>query len=175
MDEKKRQIAGTLKCPVYSCWFFFVMHFFFMALFHGYYGKYIDLGDIIIDVVLLFSIEAIAVLLTLSNSKNNYKLFITSLIISVINLLIILSSIFIYTFSFFLIDNKVNEFLNPDDWVNKEKWLWLGASLIAIKVLEIFPLFIIIIYKKKMDSPLGTIVPQNPDDKLLADEDDILN
>ena len=177
MAEPKRQIGGALVCPVVSCWIFFIMHFAFIGVFHGLMQLYINIYDIIIDVVLLFSMEAIAVLLTLSNNRNNYSLFNISLIVSIINLLVVLFSIFIYTFSFFA-KNILTGFINAEDWLKTKGDWWVGALLIGLKVLEIVPLFIIILYKRKMEGPVGTIdttnvgkVQNNEDD----DDDDMLN
>ena len=176
MTEPKRQIRGALLCPVISCWTFFIMHFAFIGVFHGLMQLYINLYDIIIDVVLLFSMEAIAVLLTLSNNRNDYVLFNISLIVSIINLLVILFSIFIYIFSFF-VKNILTGFINAEDWLKADGNWWKGALLIALKVLEILPLFIIIIYKRKMEGSVGTIDTsnigkvENNDD----DDDDMLN
>ena len=169
MDSKRRNLSGLLTCPMIACWIFFGIHFIFIGLFHGIFKKYIDLYDIIIDVVLLFTIEAIAVLLTLSNNRNNYTLLKLSLIISIINMILILFSIFVYAFSFFLKD-KLKSFINAESWVEKEADWWKGTLLIAIKIIECLPFIIIIIYKKKADSSPGTIYKENA--PIINDDDD---
>ena len=176
MENRKRQIGGALKVPMILCWIFFAIHFAYIGLYHGYYKKYIDIYDIIIDVFLLFSIEAIAVLLTLSNNRNNFTLFKISLIISIVNALFILFYIFIVVFSFF-IRGKMKSFIKAEAWIKKDDW-WKGLILIIIKAIELLPLIIIIIYQRKIDSPVGTINPQKIDSGGLLnnnkEDDDIL-
>ena len=150
MPDRKRQISGALKVPIFLCWILFALHFIYIGVFHGILKKLINLYDVIIDVYLLFSIEAIAILLTLSNYRNKYNLFIISFIISIVNTIAILFYIFIIVFSFF-ITNKLDNFINPDNWIKKEDW-YIGLILLLIKLVEILPLLIIIIYKVKLDN-----------------------
>ena len=158
METGKRQVSGGLKIPMILCWLFFGLHFIYIGVFHGIMRYLINLYDVIIDVYLLFSIEAIAVLLTLSNYRNKYILFVISFIISIINTICILFYIFIIVFSFF-ITNKLEKFINPDKtWIKKEDW-WKGLILLLIKLVEILPLVIIILYKYKLEGPVGTINP----------------
>ena len=159
MPDRKRQISGALKVPMFLCWILFALHFIYIVVFHGILKKLINLYDVIIDVYLLFSIEAIAILLTLSNYRNKYNLFIISFIISIVNTIAILFYIFIIVFSFF-ITNKLDNFINPDNWIKKEDW-YIGLRLLLIKLVEILPLLIIIIYKVKLDASVGTINPQS--------------
>ena len=159
MPDRKRQISGALKVPMFLCWILFALHFIYIGVFHGILKKLINLYDVIIDVYLLFSIEAIAILLTLSNYRNKYNLFIISFIISIVNTLTILFYIFIIIFTFF-ITNKLDKFINPDNWIKKEDW-YIGLILLLIKIVEILPLLIIIIYKVKLEASVGTINPQS--------------
>ena len=159
MPDRKRQISGALKVPMFLCWILFALHFIYIGVFHGILKKLINLYDVIIDVYLLFSIEAIAILLTLSNYRNKYNLFIIAFIISIVNTLTILFYIFIIIFTFF-ITNKLDKFINPDNWIKKEDW-YIGLILLLIKIVEILPLLIIIIYKVKLEASVGTINPQS--------------
>ena len=161
MENRKRQIAGVLKVPMIFCWIFFAMHFTYIGLYHGIWKRYIDIYDIIIDVFLLFSIEVIAVLLTLSNNRNNFTLFKIAFILSIVNALFILFYIFIVVFSFF-VRGKMKKFIKAETWITKDDW-WKGLILIVIKIFELLPLIIIIVYQRKIESPVGTINPQNID------------
>ena len=161
MDKGQRQIAGVLKIPMIICWIFFGIHFIYIGFYHGIWKKYIDIYDIIIDIYLLFSIEAIAVLLTLSNTRNNFLFFKISLIISMVNIAFILFYIFIVIFSFF-VDDKMTSFIDAEDWI-KTSSNWKGVLLIIIKVIEMLPLLIIYIYKRILEGSVGTINPQNLD------------
>ena len=169
MESKRRHLTGLLTCPMITCWVFFGLHFIFIGLFHGIFKKYIDLYDIIIDVVLLFTIEAIAVLLTLSNSRNNYTFLKISLIISIINIFINLFSIFIYVFSFFL-KNKLKTFIKAESWLEKEGDWWKGALLIGLKAIECLPFVFVLVYKRKADSSPGTVYSTNT--PILSNDDE---
>ena len=167
MNSKKRHLSGLLTCPVVVSWTFFGMQFIFICLFHGIFKKYIYIYDVITNILLLFTIEAIAVLLTLSNSRNNYTFLNISLIISIVNILIILFSIFVYVFSFFF-KGKLKSFINAQSWLEKEGDWWKGALLIGLKSFECLPFVLIFIYKKKAESSPGTVYNQpiiNNDDE----------
>jgi len=174
-DSKRRHIFGVLKIPMIICWIFFGLHFVYILFYHGIWEKYIDIYDVIIDTYLLFSLEAIAVLLTLSNFRNNFLFFLLSFYISIANVIFILFYIFIIVFSFF-IDDKLEDFIDAEDWV-KDDW-WKGLVLLIIKVVEALPLCIIYIFKRMLAGPLGAIM--NPQaispggilDKNEKDEED---
>ena len=127
----KRQISGAITCPMIGCWLIFSVHFIYIGIFHGVQQLYLSIWDIIIDVVLLFTIEAIAVLITLSNSRNNYTFLKLSFIISLINVALNLFYIFIVIFTIFIKD-KV-PFLNPEKWSKESGKEWIGILLILIK------------------------------------------
>ena len=169
MESKRRHLSGLLTCPMITCWVFFGMHFIFIGLFHGIFRKYIDIYDVILNIVLLFTIEAIAVFLTLSNSRNNYKFLLISLLISSVNIILILFSIFVYVFSFFLKD-KLKSFIKAESWLEKEGEWWKGTLLIVLKVIECLPFIIILIYKKKADSSPGIIYSENT--PIISDNND---
>ena len=156
----KRQIAGSLKYQFIACWVIFSIHFIYFGIFHGICQKYINTWDIVIDVILIFSIEAIAILLTLSNRDNNFKLFTIAFIISIINTIFALFYIFVVVYTIFVKKEK-DGFIKAEIWPKYEAKTWHGVILIIIKVIEITPLFIIIISKIKLDSPTGTINPEN--------------
>ena len=158
-ESKRRHIFGVLKIPMIICWIFFGLHFIYILVYHGVWEKYIDIYDVIIDTYLLFSLEAIAVLLTLSNFRNNFLFFLLSFYISIANLVFILFYIFIIVFSFF-IDDKMEDFIDAEDWV-KDDW-WKGLILLIIKVIEALPLGIIYFFKRMLAGPLGAIMnPQS--------------
>ena len=169
MNSKKRHLSGLLTCPVVVSWTFFGMQFIFICLFHGIFKKYIDIYDVITNILLLFTIEAIAVLLTLSNSRNNYTFLKISLIISIINIFINLFSIFIYVFSFFL-KNKLKTFIKAESWLEKEGDWWKGALLIGLKAIECLPFVFVLVYKRKADSSPGTVYSTNT--PILSNDDE---
>ena len=164
MESKvKRQIRGALICPMVSCWIIFSIQFIYIGVFHGILRKFLSLWDIIMDVVLLFSIEAIAVFITLSNNRNNYTFFKISFIVSIINVFLILFYIFLVVFAFYLGNNKNLSFFNDKKGnfpnLDNEKLTLnlLFILLICIKVIELLPLVILIVYMKKLESSVGTI------------------
>ena len=169
-----RRITGAIKAPLIICWLFFIIQFAYMGVVHGILHFYINLTDLILDVVLLFTMETIAVLLTLSNNNNSRPLFKAALFISIITVIVIILSILIIVFGFFIKVNSIS-FLKPETTSNfNEKWK--GIGLIVIRVFETLPLIIISIYLSKLDRPTGSIIsPQsNNGDELLKDSSDIL-
>ena len=185
MESKvKRQIRGALICPMVSCWIIFSIQFIYIGVFHGILRKFLSLWDIIMDVVLLFSIEAIAVFITLSNNRNNYTFFKISFIVSIINVFLILFYIFLVVVAFFLGNNKNLSFFNDKKGnfpnLDNEKLTLnlLFILLICIKVIELLPLVILIVYMKKLESSVGTINPENISgqiiDKEKEEDDDLL-
>ena len=152
----KHHTQGALKISMLFSWTLFAMHFVYIGRFHGKMKKYISIWDIMIDVFLLFSLEAISVLLTLSNKKDNILFFRISLIISIINIVLILFYIFVVVFIYFIKD-KMEDFIKPEDWPKDEGRQWHGVILILIKIFETFPLFTMIFAQKKFESPVGII------------------
>ena len=162
MESKiKRQIGGALTCPMVGCWIIFSLHFIYIGVFHGFLKYFLSLWDMITDVVLLFSIEAIAVLITLSNSRNNYTFFKISFIVSIINVFLILFYIFLVITIIFSENKDLKIFEDKNNNTKGKLEKWQGVLLIAIKVIELLPLAILIVYMKKLASPVGTINPEN--------------
>ena len=158
----------------------FTIHFIYIGIFHGIFKKYLCIFDIIVDVILLFTLESIGILITLNNNRNNYKFFTISLIISYVNIPLILFSIFIIIFTLFIKNTAVDKFLKP-----QEEWPYIAGEicqglLIILKLIEASPVIILIIWKRKLESPVGTINPEtieqgkNLDKNKVDDEDDIL-
>ena len=180
MDTKgKRQIAGSLTIPMIGCWVIFGIHFIYIGVFHGICQHFLSIWDIIIDVILLFSLESIAVLITLSNSRNSYLLLKISFIISIVNVLFVLFSIFIIIFTLF-VKGKMNDFIMPEEpWPKTDGVAYEGILLTILKVIEISPLIILIISLKKIGSPVGTINPDSISGNIVdknekEEEDDLL-
>ena len=180
METKvKRQIGGALTCPVVACWIIFSIHFIYIGVFHGILHYFLSLWDMITDVVLLFSIEAIAVLITLSNSRNNYTFFKISLIVSIINVFFILFYIFLVVTIIFIKSESLKFFEDKNNNTKDDIGKWQGSLLIAIKVIELLPLVILIIYMKKLGSSVGTINPENISGHIIEkdkeeDDDELL-
>ena len=174
-ENKKRQIRGALSCHMITIWIFFIINFLYLAIFHGLFRLYINLYELFIDVVLLFSLESIGILITLSNGRNNYCCFMTSLIISLFNGLIIIFYILIVIFTLFVTKYNDNEnyFLRPH-YINTEDTgidSWVGIVLIVIKVINLIPVIILIIFKFKIDSSVGSINPQAISGEIIENND----
>ena len=166
-----RRITGAIKAPLIISWLFFVVQFAYMGIVHGIFHFYISLIDLIFDVVLLFIMEAIAVLLTLSNNNNSRTLFKAALFVSIFAVILIALSILIIFFPFFS-NNTLRSILNHQTPVNNPNLnkTWIGIVLIAVKFIEISPLIMISVYLKKLDSSPGSIIsPQKQGDGLLED------
>ena len=152
----KHHTQSALKIPMIISWSLFGLHFIYIGVFHGFMKKYISIWDIIIDVILLFSLEAISVLLTLSNKKDNLIFFKISFVISIVNIVLILFYIFVVVFIYFVKD-KMEDLIKPEDWPKDEGRQWHGVVLILIKIFETFPLFAMILSQKKFEGPAGVI------------------
>ena len=175
-NSKKRQIGGALKCQFITCWIIFSIHFIYIGFFHGIFQKNICVLDISIDIILLFTIESISVLVTLSNSQNNFIFFTIAIILSVIN--VILNLIYIIIVVYFIFMKKENEFIEAELWPLYQANNLHGILLIVIKVIEMIPLLVLIVAKIKIESSVGNINPENivglfPDKNNKEDDDDL--
>ena len=103
-----KRITGGIKAPLIISWLIFVVQFAYMGVVHGICHFYISLIDLIFDVVLLFILEAIAVLLTLSNNNDSRALFKAALFVSIFAVIIIILSILIISFAFFSNNTLIN-------------------------------------------------------------------
>ena len=175
------KFKGNLLCPTITIWAIFIIHFIYIGIFQGIFKKYLCNFDIIVDAILLFTVESIAILITLSNNRNNYKFVTISLIISYVNIPLILFSIFINIFTLFIKNTAVDKFLKPqEEWPYITGEPWQGLLLIILKLIEASPVIILIIRKWKYESPVGTINPETIeqgkilDKDKVDDEDDIL-
>ena len=171
-----RRITGAIKAPLIISWLFFVVQFAYMGIVHGIFHLYISLMDLIFDVVLLFVMEAIAVLLTLSNNNDNKTLFKAALFVSIFAVIIIILSILIISFAFFFNSTLINILKHQTSSKNpKLNDKWIGIVLIAVKFIEILPLIIISIYLQKLDSSPGSIIsPQKKNEELFDDSSGML-
>ena len=174
--EYRRPLKGNLKCPIISSWLIFLLHFIYVTLFHLRGGVYISYLDIIFNLFLLFSIQFIAIFISLSNIHNSVKCFKVAFTFSIINILIIIFSIIIIVFGFFFID-KFRTVLKPHYWLDSINYnrLVMSSILIGIKVIEFLPFIILICYLKKINRSVGIINnPQMPINGglLRNDEDD---
>ena len=176
--EYRRPLKGNLKCPIISSWLIFLLHFIYVTLFHLRGGVYISYLDIIFNLFLLFSIQFIAIFISLSNIHNSVKCFKIAFAFSIINIIIILLSITIIVFGFFFID-KFRTVLKPhyflDDINIKINRVAISSIFIGIKVIEFLPFIILICYLKKINRSVGIINnPQMPINGglLRNDEDD---
>ena len=174
--EYRRPLKGNLKCPIISSWLIFLLHFIYVTFFHLMRGVYISYLDIIFNLFLLFSIQFIAIFISLSNIHNSVKCFKVAFAFSIINIIIILLSITIIVFGFFFID-KFRTVLKPHYWLDNINMnrLVMSSILIGIKVIEFLPFIILICYLKKINRSVGIINnPQMPINGglLRNDEDD---
>ena len=158
-NSKKRQIGGALKCQFITCWIIFSIHFIYIGIFHGIFQKNICVLDISIDIVLLFTIESISVLVTLSNIRNNIKFFTIAIIISAIN--VILNLFYIFVVVYFIFMKKEKGIIEPELWPIYQANPLHGTILIVIKIIEMIPLLVLIVAKIKIESSVGTINPEN--------------
>ena len=171
-----RRITGAIKTPLIISWLFFVVQFAYMGVVHAIFHFYISLMDLIFDVILLFVMETIAVLLTLSNNNDSRTLFKAALFVSIFAVIIIILSILIISFAFFSNNTLIN-ILGHQTPLNNPKLndKWLGIVLIVVKFIEILPLVIISIYLQKLDSSPGSIIsPQKKGEELFNENSDIL-
>ncbi len=171
-----KRITGGIKAPLIISWLFFVVQFAYMGVVHGICHFYISLIDLIFDVVLLFILEAIAVLLTLSNNNDSRALFKAALFVSIFAVIIIILSILIISFAFFSNNTLINILNHQTPSKNpKLNDKWIGIVLIVVKFIEILPLVMISIYLQKIDSSPGSILsPQKKNEELFNDNSDIL-
>ena len=178
--EGKRQIGGSLTCPVVGCWIIFAIQFIYMGIFHGLHRLFLSIWEIFIDIILLFSIEAIAVFITLSNSRNNYTFFKISFIVSIVNVLFILFYVFLVVVTFFIKYDTLAIFKAERNWPEYKGETWQAIILIVIKAIELLPLVLLIVVMKKLGSSVGTINPENltgnivEKDKEEDDDDELL-
>ena len=171
-----RRITGAIKAPLIISWLFFVVQFAYMGIVHGIFHFYISLMDLILDVVLLFVMETIAVLLTLSNNNNDKNLFKAALFVSIFAVIIIILSIIIISFAFFFNSTLIN-ILNHQTPLNNPKLndKWIGIVLIVVKFIEVLPLIMISIYLQKLESSPGSIIsPQIKNEELFGETSAIL-
>ena len=171
-----KRLAGGIKAPLIISWLFFIVQFAYMGIVHGIIHFYISLIDLIFDVVLLFILEAIAVLLTLSNNNDSRALFKAALFVSIFAVIIIILSILIISLAFFSNSTLIN-ILQHRTPANESRLndKWIGIVLIVVKFFEILPLVMISIYLQKIDSSPGSILsPQKKNEELFNDNSDIL-
>ena len=171
-----KHIQGGIKAPLITSWLFFVVQFTYMVIVHGISRFYFSLMDLIFDVVLLFSLEAIAVLLTLSNNNNSITLFKASLFVSIFTEILIVLSILIIAFAFFSNNTLKNILKHQTPYENPTlKDNWKGILLISVKAIETIPLIIISIYLVKIKSSPGSIIsPQIKNEELFNENSDSL-
>ena len=65
-------------------------------------------------------------------------------------------------------------FIKPEPWIEKEGKSWIGGLLIFEKIVDLFPLVMLIIYFRKLKKSLGSIDPRSlsvNDDAIIADVD----
>ena len=168
-----KHISGALKCPIATFWGLFCLHFLYIGLFYGLTQEYISWLYLILDVVILLSIEISALFITLSNNKNSYNFFIISFVFSIINALAILFSISIIAFVFFVKDSPQN-FMNPNPTMENNGNIFKGILLIIGKIIEIIPLIILFYYYRKLGGSSGSIHSRNisiDDDIIVANMD----
>ena len=173
MGRHMKHISGALKCPIATFWGLFCLHFLYIGLFYGLTQEYISFLYLILDVVILFSIEISALFITLSNNKNSYNFFIISFVFSIINALAILFSISIIAFVFFVKDSPQN-FMNPNPTMENNGNIFKGILLIIEKIIEIIPLIILFYYYRKLGGSSGSIHSRNisiDDDIIVANMD----
>ena len=133
-NNLKRQIGGALKCQFITCWLIFFIQFIYIGLYHGIFRKNICILDISIDIALLFTIECISVLVTLSNNLNNFTFFKIAIIVSAIN--VILNLIYIYVVVYYIFMKKEKGFIiEAELWPIYEAKILDGILLIAIKII----------------------------------------
>ena len=164
-----KHISGALKCPIATFWVLFCFHFLYLGLFCGLKQEYISLLYLLLDVVILFSIEISALFIALSNNKNSYNFFIISFVFSILNALAILFSISIIAFVFF-VKNSQQNFMNPNPTIENNGNILKGIVLIIGKLIEIIPLIILIYYYRKLGGSSGSIDSRN----ISIDEDIIV-
>ena len=167
-----KHIRGSLKIPIILCWTLFIFHFIYLLILF-ILKKYISLLYLITDIEILLNLEFTALFITLSNHKNNYTFYIISFVLSIIDVLFILFGIFIIIFSFIEKEALYN-FIKPEPWIEKEGKSWIGGLLIFEKIVDLFPLVVLIIYFRKLKKSLGSIDPRSlsvNDDAIIADVD----
>ena len=161
-----KHIRGAITFPILCTWILFILQFVFMGL--GEIWKKINITylDIIINIILLFSLESIAVFLTLSSRKENYLLYKAAFGISIFNVIFILISIIVSILAFFY-PLKIHKIINNEE-MSKETGslkVLIFIGIVLIRLIEIFPLIFIIIYFGKISGEAGTI--DNPQDPLM--------
>ena len=116
-----------------------------------------------------------AILLTIGNRIDKYILFQISFILTIVNLTVILFSIFIIIFAFF--DKKsLSHFIIVEPWIVMDGKSWMGVLFIFVKFIEIIPFVLLIISKKKLSNPVGVIraLSINGEEALANKNDDKL-
>ena len=148
---------GKLKCPMILVWICFAIQIIYLVIIYCL-KKYISFLYLILDVEILFNIEITSLFITISNYKdnNNYIYFIISLILSIINVPVILYSLFIVIFAFFKKDLWGN-FIKSEPWVEIDGITWMGILFIIEKIIGIIPFIILLIYLKNGGNSVGKI------------------
>ncbi len=168
------QVRGKLKCPLIICWLIFGLNLLYLLIIF-LLRKYISLLFLILDIEILFNIEVVAILLTIGNRIDQYILFQISFILTIVNLTVILFSIFIIIFAFF--DKKsLSHFIIVEPWIVMDGKSWMGVLFIFVKFIEIIPFVLLIISKKKLSNPVGVIraLSINGEEALANKNDDKL-
>ena len=165
-----KQIRGSITCPIIISWTLFVFQFVYIGLVLAWQRFFPSYLDVIMNIILLFSLEIIAVLLTLSSRKESIKFYNFALGFSVLNVLFIFLSITVDIFAFFF-KEKLKGIIRPIEI--KYEGLYkalIFTGITGLKVLEILPLVFIIVYLGKISGEAGSI--DNPQGAILSNDND---
>ena len=157
-------LSGKIKCPLAIAWISFFMQLYYNYHLHEFF--YISYLEVIFSVFLLFSFQAIAVLLSLSNNIKNYELFFKiSFILSIVNIFVNLLSVTVILLAFL---SKLRVIIQPTAFVeisSSKAKIITGIIYAVIKVIETIPFFVFLCYKRKLFKGKGQInMPEMTED-----------
>lgn len=164
-----KQIRGSITCPIIISWTLFVFQFVYIGLVLAWQRFFPSYLDVIMNIILLFSLEIIAVLLTLSSRKESIKFYNFALGFSVLNVLFIFLSITVDIFAFFF-KEKLNGIIRATEIKYEDYKVLIFTGITGLKVLEILPLVFIIVYLGKISGEAGSI--DNPQGAILSNDND---
>ena len=164
-----KQIRGSITCPIIIAWTLFVFQFAYIGLVLAWKRFFPSYLDVIMNIVLLFSLEIIAVLLTLSSRKESIKFYKFAFGFSILNVLFILLSITVDVFAFFF-KGKLEAIIKANVIEYQDYKALIFAGITGLKVLEILPLVFIIVYLGKISGEAGSI--DSPQGAILNNDND---
>ena len=164
-----KQIRGSITCPIIISWTLFVFQFVYIGLVLAWQRFFPSYLDVIMNIILLFSLEIIAVLLTLSSRKESIKFYNFALGFSVLNVLFIFLSITVDIFAFFFTE-ILKGIIRATEVKYKDYKVLIFTGITGLKVLEILPLVFIIVYFGKISGEAGSI--DSPQGAILNNDND---